>query len=96
MDAVGRMPGGPYSPEHLAMMHSQRDLLLGLHAEIEGKRRQLLALDPSEFWSSKSQRAYSGCVADIVQHLDVVLHYLHEAVASVRNQIYLEEELCPA
>ena len=96
MDAVGRMPGGPSSPEHLAMMHAQRDLLLGLRGEIEGKRRQLLALDPSEFWSSKAQRAYSGCIADIVQHLDVVLHYLHEALASVRNQIYLEEELCPA
>ncbi|WP_105034731.1 hypothetical protein [Cryobacterium aureum] len=78
------------------MMHSQRDLLLGLRAEIEGKRRQLLALDPSEFWSSKSQRAYSGCVVDIVQHIDVVLHYLHEALASVRKQIYVEEELCPA
>ncbi|MBG6212631.1 MAG: hypothetical protein LH475_06210 [Cryobacterium sp.] len=96
MDGVEVLQYGRDRADRLAMLRSQRNLLFTLCAEITAMRRHLIALDPSEFWSSKSQRAYSRCVAEMVQDLGVVLHDLQEALASVRGQIQLEEHLCQA
>ena len=96
MDGVEVLPYGQDRAERLAMLRTQRNLLLTLCAEITVMRRRLADLDPNESWTSQSQRAYLLCVTDVVEQVDLVLHYLNEALHTVRMQIYDAEILCRA
>ena len=96
MDGVEVLLYGQDRDERLVMLRTQRNLLFTLHAEITAGRRHLGMLDPSEAWSSRSQREYSFRVAEMLADLDVVLHYLDDALASVRNHIHEEERMCLA
>ena len=96
MEGVEVLLDGQDRSERLAMLRTQRNLLLTLCAEIDAMRRRLADLDPSESWASQSQRAYLLCVTDVLERLDLVLHYLNEALHTVRVQIYDAEILCRA
>jgi hypothetical protein len=96
MDGVEMLLHGQSRSERLAMLRTQRDLLFALYADITAGRRHLSMLDPSDVWSSRSQREYSCRVAEMLGDVDVVLHYLDEALASVRSHIYEEEQMCRA
>ena len=96
MDGVEMLLHGQSRSERLAMLRTQRNLLFTLHAEITAGRRHLGMLDPSEVWSSRSQREYSFRVAEMLADLDVVLHYLDDALASVRSHVHEEERMCLA
>ncbi|MDJ0339793.1 hypothetical protein [Cryobacterium sp. PH31-O1] len=94
MDGVDVLLHGQDRDERLAMLRTQRNLLFTLHAEITASRRNLGLLDPSAAWSSRSQREYSHRVAEMLGDLDVVLHFLDEALATARNHIHEEEQMC--
>lgn len=96
MDGVEVLPYVQDRAERLAMLRTQRNLLLNLCAEITAMRRRLADLDPRGSWTSQSQRAYLLCVTDVVEQVDLVLHYLNEALHTVRMQIYDAEILCRA
>ena len=96
MDGVEVLLYGQSRDERLAMLRTQSNLLFTLHAEIEAGRRHLSMIDPSNVWSSRSQREYSFRVAEMLADLDVVLHYLDDALGSVRNRIHEEERMCLA
>ena len=96
MDGLDVVPYGQDRAERLAMLRTQRNLLLSLCAEIITMRRRLADLDPTESWTSQSQRAYLLCVTDVLEQVDLVLHYLNEALHTVRVQIYDAEILCRA
>jgi hypothetical protein len=96
MDGVEVLPYVQDRAERLAMLRTQRNLLLNLCAEITAMRRRLADLDPRGSWTSQSQRAYLLCVTDVVEQVDLVLYYLNEALHTVRVQIYDAEILCRA
>lgn len=96
MDGVEVLPYVQDRAERLAMLRTQRNLLLTLCAEITAMRRRLADLDPRGSWTSQSQRAYLLCVTDVVEQVDLVLYYLNEALHTVRVQIYDAEILCRA
>ena len=82
--------------DRLDMLRSQRRLLVTLYEEITAARRRMVVLDPSEFWNAPSQSAFQLCVADVMVDLDLVLHYLNEALDSVRAQIQCAQGMCRA
>jgi ATP-dependent exoDNAse (exonuclease V) alpha subunit len=75
----------PSRAQQLPALHAQRRRLIGLIADINDVKHRLVSLDPSEFWSSRAQRAYSGRVEEIVHEVQAVLDYLTEA----QEQIWL-------
>jgi len=96
VNGVMTMADGQNREEHLELLRHQRHLLVTLQSEITVKRRHLAELDPGEFWTSRSQRAYSNQVDEVTQDLDATLHYLNAALDTVREQIRQEEHLCLA
>ena len=89
-------PSADNPADRLDLLRSQRHLLFTLYEEITAARRNLVVLDPSEFWNSASQCAFQLCLADVMVDLDLVLHYLDEARDSVRAQIQFAEAMCRA
>lgn len=85
------LPPAENPADRLDMLRSQRHLLFMLSEEISAARRRMVVLDPSEFWSSESQRAFQLCLEDVLTDVDHVLHYLDEARDSVRAQIRVAE-----
>jgi hypothetical protein len=84
------------SADRLDLLRSQQHLISTLYQEITAARRNLMLLEPSEFWNSASQWAFQLCLADVMADLDFVLHYLDEARDSVRAQIQFAEAMCRA
>ena len=65
--------------DQLPVLRRQRQLVLSLIVDVVEVQRRLNNVDPSEFWRSSAQRAYSERVSEIVHDLRLVSDYLEEA-----------------
>ncbi len=77
----------PAQANQLPALRAQRSRLLSLTGEINDAKRQLISLDPSQFWSSSAQRAYRGRVDEMVHDLQGVLDFLVEAQEQIWRSI---------